>query len=91
MKSIIYKVTTTNGIHARPASLLVKEINKFKCKSVIKKGEKTVNAKEILAVMSLGIKQGDTITITFYGEDEEEALEAVEKFLKNASASDHIN
>lgn len=90
MKSIIYKVTIPQGIHARPASLLVKEINKFKCKSVIKKGEKTVNAKEILAIMSLGIKQGDTITITFYGEDEEEALKAVEKFLKNASASDHI-
>lgn len=81
---------TPNGIHARPASLLVKEINKFKCKSVIKKGEKTVNAKEILAIMSLGIKQGDAITITFYGEDEKEALKAVEKFLKNASVSDHI-
>lgn len=82
MKKITYQVTNPQGIHARPAGLLVRQVSKFKCKAVIEKSGKVVDAKEILALMSIGVKQGDTIIITFDGEEEKEAVIAVEKFLK---------
>ncbi|MFA6940550.1 MAG: HPr family phosphocarrier protein [Clostridiaceae bacterium] len=82
VKKIEYKVKNPQGIHARPAGLLVSEFNKFKCNIIIKKGEKSVNAKEIFSLMSLSIKQGDTITITFEGEDQEESAKSAEKFIK---------
>lgn len=82
MKKITYQVTTPQGIHARPAGLLANQISKYKCKVFIEKDGKSVDAKEILALMSLGVKQGDIIAITFDGEEEEEAATAVERFLK---------
>lgn len=69
------------GLHARPASELVKIANKFKSNIEIKVGEKIANAKSILAIMSLGIKTNTNIEIECEGEDEEIALkEIVEAF-----------
>ncbi len=69
------------GLHARPASELVKIANKFKSNIEIKVGEKTANAKSILAIMSLGIKTNTNIEVECEGEDEEIALkEIVEAF-----------
>lgn len=82
MKKIRYKVTDPLGIHARPAGFLVKLIRGFKSKASIEKDVKEVDAKSIIALMSLGVKQGDNITLTFDGEDEEIASISVDKFLK---------
>jgi phosphocarrier protein len=66
------------GLHARPAALLVKTAASFKSDVALVRGDgKTVSAKSMLAVMSAGIKAGDTITIQANGEDEQQALEAV--------------
>ena len=82
MKKIKYQVKNPQGIHARPAGLLVNEFSKFKCNIIIEKCEKTANAKEIFPLMSLSIKQGDNIVITFEGEDEIVAAKVAEKYLK---------
>jgi len=82
VKKIKYQVKNPQGIHARPAGLLVKELNQFKCNVTIEKAGKAVNAKEIFPLMSLSIKQGDNIDIIFEGEDEMAIAEAVEKYLK---------
>lgn len=82
MKKIKHQVKNPQGIHARPAGLLVNQFSKFKCNIFIEKGEKSVNAKEIFPLMSLTIKQGDIITITFEGEEEIAAARAAEKYLK---------
>lgn len=82
MIKIKYQVKNPEGIHARPAGLLVNEFSKFKCNIIIEKDEKKVNAKEIFALMSLSIKQKDIITIIFEGEGEKAAANASEKFLK---------
>lgn len=82
MKKITYKITNPLGIHARPAGFLVKQISSYKSKIVIEKDGKEVDAKRIIALMSLGVKQGDNITLTFDGEDEEAASIATDKFLK---------
>jgi len=62
------------GMHARPAALLVKAANDFSCEVSIIKGEKVVNAKSILGLMSAGIKQGESVTLRVNGLDEQQAL-----------------
>ena len=84
MKSFDYVITDPVGIHARPAGILVKEIKKFAGSTVtISKGEKSVNALKLMALMGMGIKQGDTVTVNVEGGDEEAVAAAIEDFFKN--------
>lgn len=82
MKSISYTINDELGIHARPAGLLVKEAAKFESKITVSNGTKEADAKKIMALMMLGVKKDQTITMTFEGSDEEAAATAVENFLK---------
>ena len=82
MKEFTYTITDPNGIHARPAGLLVKQLKAFKSTVTIFKGDKNVDMKKLLALMGLGVKQGDAVTIKVEGEDEEACAAALEKFLK---------
>ena len=71
------------GIHARPAGLLVKEIKSFAGSAVtITKGEKSVNALKLMALMQMGIKCGDTVRVDVEGGDEEAVATAIENFFK---------
>ena len=84
MKTFDYTITDPVGIHARPAGILVKEIKKFAGSTVtITKGEKSVNALKLMALMGMGIKQGDTVTVGVDGGDEEAVAAAIEEFFKN--------
>ena len=84
MKSFDYVITDPVGIHARPAGILVKEIKKFAGSTVtITKGEKSVNALKLMALMGMGIKQGDTVTVGVEGGDEEAVAAAIDEFFKN--------
>ena len=80
MKEIKYVVTDPLGIHARPAGLIVKMAAGFKSAITIDNGVKKADAKRIMAVMGMGIKQGNEITLTVEGQDEDVAA-AVETFL----------
>ncbi len=83
MKSFEYVITDPVGIHARPAGLLVKEIKNYAGSVVtIEKGEKVVNALKLMALMQMGIKQGDTVKISVEGGDEEAVAAAIEAFFK---------
>lgn len=64
-------------MHARPAGMLVKLSKAHHSTIEIWKDGKAVNVSRILAVMGLGIKQGDEIRFTVSGEDEHEAMERV--------------
>ena len=63
MKEFNYVITDPEGIHARPAGLFVKAAAAFPCNVTIGKDGKDVDAKRILGVMSLGVKQGMEVTI----------------------------
>ena len=65
------------GIHARPASLVVKKAQELLCEITIEKGNKTADAKRLLAVLQLSAEEGDTLTIVTEGEEEESALEII--------------
>ncbi len=78
------KVTIINetGLHARPASIFVSMASKFKSELMVQKGEKQVNAKSILAVLSLGISKGTEITLSAQGPDEEEAVNKLAELIQ---------
>ncbi|WP_394923383.1 HPr family phosphocarrier protein [uncultured Robinsoniella sp.] len=82
MKSFNYVITDEIGIHARPAGLLVKEAKPFTSKLTLTTGEKSADLRKLMAVMSLGVKQGANVTVTAEGDDEAAAIEAIEAFFK---------
>ena len=82
MKEFEFVVTDPQGIHARPAGLLVKEAKKFESNISVFKGARKGDLKKIFTIMALGVKQGETIKVQVEGADEEQAARAVEAFLK---------
>lgn len=82
MKQFQYVITDTLGIHARPAGLLVKEAKSFTSKITLKKDEKEVDATRLMAVMSLGAKKDQQVTVTVEGEDEVQAAAAMKRFFE---------
>ena len=82
MKEFTYTIQEKVGIHARPAGLLVKEVKKYQSTVTIVKDDKSVNAVKLMALMGMGIKCGDTITVQVEGPDEADAAAALEVFFK---------
>lgn len=83
MKSFTYTIKDEVGIHARPAGLLVKKAKEFDSTITIEKGGKSVNASKLMALMGLGVKCGDTVTVKSEGSDEDKAAAAMEEFFKS--------
>ena len=82
MKEFTYTIKDEQGIHARPASILAKEAKKYESSITISKGEKTVDVTRLMAVMGMGIKCGDEVTVSAEGADEEKAIEALKQFFE---------
>ena len=83
MKSFEYTITDPVGIHARPAALLVKEAKSYDAVITITKNGKSAEATKLMALMSLGVKQGDTVTVSVEGGDEDANAAKLEDFFKN--------
>jgi phosphocarrier protein len=69
------------GLHARAAAKLVHTAARYKSDIKVKKGEEEVDGKSILGILLLAAGRGSTVTIRAEGEDEREALDAVEKLI----------
>lgn len=82
MKSFEYTITDEVGIHARPAGVLAKKVKEYASKITITKGEKSAEAQKLMAVMGLGVKKGETVTVSVEGDDEETAVVEIEAFFK---------
>lgn len=83
MKTFEYTIKDELGIHARPAGMLVKVAKALDSEITISKGDKTVGAVKLIALMGLGVKCGDTITVTVEGGDEDASLKTMKEFLEN--------
>ena len=84
MKQFTYTITDPVGIHARPAGLLVKAAKALDSAVTIAKADgKSAGGAKLMALMGLGIKQGDTVTVTVEGAGEEADCAALEQFFKD--------
>ena len=79
MKEFQYTVKDACGIHARPAGLLV--VKGFSSTATLEKNGKTCDLRKLMALMGMGVKQGETVTVKVEGEDEEAAAAAIQQFL----------
>lgn len=82
MKKFEYTIKDELGIHARPAGMLAKEAKNYKSTITITKEDKSAEVTRLLALMSLGVKCGQTIEISVEGEDEDTAFEGVKAFFE---------
>ena len=71
------------GLHARPASVLVRICNNIKSDIELIKDDMTADPKSILEIMALGAETGETVTLNVEGEDEEEAFKLIAEFFEN--------
>ena len=76
-----FKVDLEHGIHARPAAAIANAAKGSQSEALVRFKERTANAKSAVALMSLGIKARDTITIEASGPDAELTLETLGSFL----------
>ena len=77
------EVLTRAGIHARPASEIAKVSQRFKSDITLSLDNMSINAKSIMGVITLGAIYKTRLTCTCTGEDENEAMDALEKLFEN--------
>ena len=78
-----YTVTDPVGLHARPAGLLVKKAQEFSDEATIECRGRSASLKKLLAVMGLGVRCGDTVTVTVRGETAEATAKTLQQFFKD--------
>lgn len=87
MEEFEIRVEKENGLHARPAGKLVNVAGGFDSNITVTKGNQSASAKGLFALMGLGIKQGDKVTVECEGIDEKNAIVAMKEFFKNNFSS----
>ena len=73
-----------NGIHARPAGLLVKEAQKLSSEITVTCRERAADAKKLFSLMALGAKCGDVLTVTLSGINEQADAAALYRFMEQS-------
>ena len=76
-------VNNTVGLHARPATILSKTAQSFESEIKIEYGEKIINAKSLISILSLGVEKGSEIIVEAIGVDADEALKALKELEEN--------
>ncbi len=85
MRSMEITLQNKLGLHARPATLFVKEAARHASKIQVENlsnPTRVVNARSLLMILSLGVEPGHTIRISAEGPDEVEALEAIRSLIQ---------
>ncbi|WP_102413127.1 HPr family phosphocarrier protein [Beduinella massiliensis] len=70
-------IQNAEGLQSKPAALLVQTACRYTSRILIEQGPKTINAKSMMGVLSLGVGPGDAILLRIDGEDEQSAMEAM--------------
>ena len=74
-------INIPKGLEARPVALLVQVASQYESSIYVEIQEKKVNAKSIMGMMSLGLAEGEKITIIANGPDEAAAVDAIDKYI----------
>ncbi|MBR6326163.1 MAG: HPr family phosphocarrier protein [Lachnospiraceae bacterium] len=81
MQKKTIEIKLESGLEASPIALLVQEASRFESKIYLETESKKVNAKSIMGMMSLGLDNGEELTVVAEGEDEKAAVAGIEAFL----------
>ena len=79
MLSKTITINNDEGLHMRPAGIVAKEMGKFVCDVSILFGDKKINAKSLINIISACIKKGAEVTFECDGDDEEAAMAKIEE------------
>lgn len=77
------KIEIKSGLEARPIAVFVQVASQFESSIYVEHESKKVNAKSIMGMMTLGLPAGESVTVSAEGEDEEKAIESIEKYLSS--------
>ena len=80
------KVQLDNGLEARPVAVFVQVASQYESSVYVEVDGKKVNAKSIMGMMSLGLDNGETLTVVADGSDESAAVAHIERFLSGQDA-----
>ncbi|WP_367342453.1 phosphocarrier protein HPr [Limosilactobacillus sp.] len=83
-----YTIVAETGVHARPATILVQTASKFNSDVNLSYNGKSVNLKSIMGVMSLGVGKNADVTITAEGDDESDAIKAIDETMHKEGLAD---
>ena len=81
MRNFMYTIKVPVGMHARHAGLLTRQVELYQSRVTVSRGDKSANGRSILALMGLGVKQGDIIRVDVDGSDEDVAALKLKAFL----------
>ena len=84
MKKKGITIRLENGLEARPIAMLVQVASRYESSIYIETGDKKVNAKSIMGMMTLNLASGEEVTVIAEGSDEESAVADLEKFLQGS-------
>ncbi len=76
-------IQIADGLEARPTELLVQVASQYESKIYVENGDKKVNAKSIMGMMTLGLSAGESVVVSAEGSDEIAAIENIEKYLSS--------
>lgn len=74
-------IQNETGLHARPAARFVNKTKEYSSRIILTCGDKKVDGKSIMSIMTLGATRGKKIIIQAEGEDEEKAVNELIQFL----------
>ena len=82
MQHKVLEIKNKDGLRARPAAMFVQTASQFTSQILIERGNKKINAKSIMGVLSLGVQSGEAIHLIVNGEDERAAIDAISKMVE---------
>jgi len=77
-------IRVTASLEARPAALFVQAASNYGSEIYVQLDDKKVNAKSIMGMISIGILEGQTITLTAHGNDAQAAVDELGEFFNSA-------
>lgn len=79
-------VQIAGGLEARPIAVLVQVASQFDSSVYVEADGKRINAKSIMGMMTLALRTGEHLLVEATGEDEKEAVAAIEKYISGSQA-----
>jgi catabolite repression HPr-like protein len=85
MTTAQFTVKLPNYVEARPVAEIVQTASQYESAIYLVSGDKKINAKSIMGIMSLGLHNDDIISVEADGRDEEQAIDAVVRYMSSVA------